>query len=134
MAPPQPCGDGRLGRPAKRSERQMQIAALVRHTHSKQSRTKSPEPSSGLSFPSGKRFLSRRRLHILIRIGLELLSALLRTERILLSRKLRLKFRPFLVNSHSTYRINRHDSSYWNCFLSRGIRQQKPYRSRGCSK
>src|SRR5712691_7548621 len=55
--------------------------------------------------------LSRRSLRILIRISLECLLALLRTEGIFLSRKLRLEFHSLLVHFHSTNRVNRHDSS-----------------------
>jgi hypothetical protein len=64
----------------------------------------------GLLFPN-QTFLRGRTFHILIRCSLKLLPAILRTEKIFLSRELRMEFGSLIVNFHSTDRVRNHDSS-----------------------
>jgi hypothetical protein len=62
--------------------------------------------------------LSRRRLHISIRLSLKFLPAFIRTEKIFLSRKLRVEFTSVLVNFHSANWILRHRSPPFRDLLS----------------
>ena len=54
--------------------------------------------------------LSRGRLHICVRLSLKFFPALIRTEKIFSSRKLRVEFTSVLVNFHSANWILRHRS------------------------
>src|ERR1700675_147354 len=62
--------------------------------------------------------LSRRRLHISIRLSLKFFPALIRAEKIFLSRKLRLEFTSVLVNLHTASWILHHRSPPFRDLLS----------------
>jgi len=106
----QPCSDSRLGCFAKRSERNLDRSRTNR---------KAP-PQRGFSLVTMKSLaaLSRRRLHICVRLSLKFLPALIRTEKIFPSRKLRVEFTSVLVNFHSANWILRHRSPPFRDLLS----------------
>src|ERR1700678_356159 len=94
-----PCRDSRL-----RLSRAAKRAAPL---------NKKPRKSSGAFFfqQSFFRTLCHGRLHILLRLRLKFLPAILRAEKIFPARKLRMKSGFFLVHFHSTNRVSSHDSS-----------------------